>query len=134
MAVMNMTRASIFTLNIFYSFQWKFCTLCTNFGNSQGQLRQGRVTYLKRKPYYSLRPKLSTKSCFTKQKCQIQMGMMKPKNVATPLSTLGINTTHQHFQMRYITLFQLKELKSYQLSKFECVDFLSKQTLHLYIG
>ena len=54
------------------------------------------------------------------------MGIVKYENVAMPLSTLGINTTHQHFQMRYITLFYLKGLKSYQLSKFECVDFLSK--------
>ena len=54
---------------------------------------------------YSLRPKLSTKSCFIKQKCQIQMGVVNYKNVATPLSTLGINTTRQHFQMRYMTLF-----------------------------
>ena len=43
---------------------------------------------------YSLRPKLSTKSCFMKQKCQLQMGIVKNKNVAMPLSTLGINTTH----------------------------------------
>ena len=54
---------------------------------------------------YSLRPKLSTKSYFMKQKCQLQMGLMKYKNAAIPLSTSGINTTHQHFQMRYITLF-----------------------------
>ena len=54
---------------------------------------------------YSLRPKLSTKSYFMKQKCQIQMGIVKCKNAATPLSTLGINTTYPHFQMRYIILF-----------------------------
>ena len=54
------------------------------------------------------------------------MGIVKFKNVAMPLSTSGINTTHQHFQMSYITLFYLKGLKSYKLSKFECADFLSK--------
>ena len=59
-----------------------------------------------------LRPKLSTKSCFIKQKCQIQMGISKYENLATPRSTRGINTTHQHFQMRYVTLFLLKGLKS----------------------
>ena len=52
---------------------------------------------------YSLRPKLSTKSCFIKQKCQLCI--VKYKNVAMPMSTLVIHTTHQHFQMRYITLF-----------------------------
>ena len=76
--------------------------------------------------HYSLRPKLWTKCCFMKQKCQLQMGIVKCKNAATPLSTLGINTKHQHFQMRYITFFWLKGLKSYQLSKFECADFISK--------
>ena len=40
-----------------------------------------------------------------KQKCQIQTGIAHYKNVATPLRTRGINTTHQHFQMRYVTLF-----------------------------
>ena len=54
---------------------------------------------------YCLRPKVSTKSYFMKQKCQIQMGIVKCKNAATPLSISGINTTRQHFQMRYITLF-----------------------------
>ena len=43
--------------------------------------------------------------CFIKQKCQIQMGIAQYKNAATPLRIRGINTTHQHFQMRYITLF-----------------------------
>ena len=54
------------------------------------------------------------------------MDIVKCKNAATPISTLGINTMHQHFQTRYITLFSLKGLKSYQLSKFECADFISK--------
>ena len=48
------------------------------------------------------------------------------KNAAKPLITRGINTTHQHFQMWYVTLFQLKGLKSYQLWKFECVNFNTK--------
>ena len=48
------------------------------------------------------------------------------KNAAKPLITRGINTTHQHFQMRYITLLYLKQLKSYQASKFKRVDLLSK--------
>ena len=75
---------------------------------------------------YSLRPKLSTKYCFMKQKCQIKIVVAPFKSTSTPLITRGINTTRQHFQMRYITLFYLKWLKSYQLSRFECVDLLSK--------
>ena len=75
----------------------------------------------------TVRPKLSTKKCYIKQKCQLQMGIVKYENAATPLSTLGINNTHQHFQMRYITLFQLKGLKSYKPSKFKCLDFLRKK-------
>ena len=55
------------------------------------------------------------KALFMKQKCQIQMGVGLYKNAATPLRTRGINTTHQHFQMRYITLIYLKGLKSYWL-------------------
>ena len=35
------------------------------------------------------------------------------KNESTPLRTRGNNTTHQHFQLRYITLIYLKGLKSY---------------------
>ena len=45
-----------------------------------------------------------------KQKCQLQMGISQYENVATPLISIGNNTTHQHFQMRYVTLFQLKGL------------------------
>ena len=45
------------------------------------------------------------KYCFMKQKCQLQTGIAHYKNAATPLRTRGIDTTHQHFQMRYITLF-----------------------------
>ena len=75
---------------------------------------------------YSLRPKLSTKSCLMKQKCQLQTGIVKYENAATPLSTSGINTTHQHFQMRYIALFQLKGLKSYQ-PKYKCKVYFTKE-------
>ena len=75
---------------------------------------------------YSLRPKLSTKSCVIKQKCHLQIGVTQHKSAAKPLSTSSINTTRQHFQMRYVTLFLLRGLKSYKLSKFECVDFNSK--------
>ena len=53
----------------------------------------------------SLRAQVSTKSCFMKQKCHIQIVVAQYKNAATPLSTSGINTTRQHFQMKYITLF-----------------------------
>ena len=51
---------------------------------------------------YSLRPKLSNKSCFMKQKCHFQKGVTQYKNA---VSNSGINITFQHCQMRYITLF-----------------------------
>ena len=34
------------------------------------------------------------KYCFMKQKCQLQTGIAHYKNAATPLRTIGINTTH----------------------------------------
>ena len=64
---------------------------------------------------YSAAQKKRYEYCFMKQKWQSQIGIAHYKNAATPLSILGINTTHQHFQMTYATLFQLKGLKSYQL-------------------
>ena len=45
------------------------------------------------------------KYCFMKQKCQVQMVVAQYKDAAKPLITKGIDTTHQHFQMRYVTLF-----------------------------
>ena len=74
------------------------------------------------------------KALFIKQKCQIQMGVGQYKNAATPLITKGIRATHQHFQMRYITLIYLKGLKSYQPSNFKCVVSVVKQTLHFYFN
>ena len=52
--------------------------------------------------------------CCMKLKKKMGIGITQYKDAATPLTTRGIGTTHQHFQMRYITLFQLKRLKSYQ--------------------
>ena len=40
-----------------------------------------------------------------KQKRQFEMGIAQYKNAATPLATIVIDTTQQHFQMRYVTLF-----------------------------
>ena len=84
--------------------------------------RPFKVETLVKLTTYSRRPKLSTKSCFMKQKCQLLFGVTLHKNAAMPLSTSGINTTSQHFQMRCITLFYFLGLKSYQLSKLECVE------------
>ena len=42
---------------------------------------------------------------FMKQKCQIGMGIAQYKNAAMPLGFWGTNTTHQLFQMKYITLY-----------------------------
>ena len=57
-------------------------------------------------------------SCFTKQKCQLQMGIEQYENAGQPLRTQGNNNTHQHFQMRFVTFLLLKRLKSYQELKF----------------
>ena len=67
-----------------------------------------------------------------KQKCQIQIGIAQFKNAATPLTTRGIDTTQQHFQMRYVTLLQLKRLKSYQPSNFKFEVSIVKQALNFY--
>ena len=85
-------------------------------------------------PYYSGGNSCSNMALFMKQKCQIQMGVVQYKNAATPLRTKGINTTHKHFQMRYITLIYLKGLKSYQSSNFKCVVSIVKRTLHFYFN
>ena len=70
-----------------------------------------------------------------KQKCYFPRGVAECRHAATPLSSYSINTTHQGFQKRYITLY-LKGLKSYQPSKFKRVDFLSfylvKRTFRLH--
>ena len=69
-----------------------------------------------------------------KQKCQLQIGIAQYKNPATPLITRGINTTQQHFQMRFITLIYLKGLKSYQPSNFKCVVSVVEQTAYFYFN
>ena len=69
-----------------------------------------------------------------KQKCRIQMGIAQYKNRATLLRTEDINTKHQLFQMRYITLFNLKGLKSYQPSNFRYEASIVKQTLQSYLA
>ena len=52
---------------------------------------------------YSAAQKKRYKYCFMKQKFQIQIGIAQYRNTATPLATIGIDTTQQHFQMRYVT-------------------------------
>ena len=54
---------------------------------------------------YGAGQKKRYKYCFIKQKCQLQMVIAQYRNAAKPLITKGINTTHQHFQIRYVTLF-----------------------------
>ena len=53
--------------------------------------------------------------CFMKQKYKFQFGTAQYKNEAKPLITRDINTTHEHYQMRFVTLFHLNVLKRYQL-------------------
>ena len=60
------------------------------------------------------------------------MGVAQHKNAAMQLKTIGINTTHQHFHMRYITLTYLKGLKSNQPPNFKSVVSVVKQTLHFF--
>ena len=48
---------------------------------------------------------------FFEAKVPNSVGIAHYKNGATPLRTKDINTKHQHFQMRYITLNRLKPSK-----------------------
>ena len=54
---------------------------------------------------YSAGQKKRYDCCFMKQKCQLQMGVSKYKNAAMPLRSKGNDTTHQQFQMMYITRY-----------------------------
>ena len=47
---------------------------------------------------YNLQPKLWTKCCFMKQKCQLQIGVAQYEKATMPISTRGINSTCQQFQ------------------------------------
>ena len=76
--------------------------------------------------YYSGAQKNVYKYCFMKQKCQLQMGIVQYKNAATPLRTPCINTTHQHFKVRYMTLFQLKGAQKLSAIQFWMCSFHSK--------
>ena len=61
---------------------------------------------------FSIRLKLWARCCFMKQKCQFPMGIAQYENTAMPLNMWGIDTTHQGFEIMYITL--LKGLENYQ--------------------
>ena len=63
---------------------------------------------------YSSRKWMLVVFCFMKQNCYFQRGVAECRHAATPLTSYRINTTHQGFQKRYITLLYLKGLKSYQ--------------------
>ena len=73
---------------------------------------------------------------FMKQNCHFDRGLAQHKHATPPLSFSGIITTLLGFPKRYITLVDLKGLKSYQLSKFKWVDYLPlylvKRTFHLH--
>ena len=72
-------------------------------------------TFLSKQDWkYSFRKWIWTVCHFMKQKCYFQRGVAECRHAATPLSSYNINTTYQGFQKRYITLFYLKGLKSYQ--------------------
>ena len=46
-----------------------------------------------------------------KQTFELVMNIVQYENVATPLATRDINSTHQHFQRGYITSFSSRDLK-----------------------
>ena len=73
---------------------------------------------------------------FIKQNYRFYIRLAQNKHATPPLSFSGIITTLLGFPKRYITLVDLKGLKSYQLSKFKRGDFLSlylvKRTFHLH--
>ena len=73
---------------------------------------------------------------FMKQNCHFDRGLAQHKHATPPFSFSGIITTLLGFPKRYISLVYLKELKSYQLSKFKRFDFLPlhlvKQTFRLH--
>ena len=85
---------------------------------------------------YSSRKWMLVVFCFMKQNCYFLRGVAECRHASTPLSSYSINTTHQGFQKRYITLLYLKGLKSYQPSKFKCLHFtplsLVNRTFHLH--
>ena len=85
---------------------------------------------------YSSRKWMLVVCCLMKKNCYFQRGVTECRHAATPLSFYSINTTHQGFQKRYITLFYLKGLKSYQPSKSKCLHFtplsLVNRTFHLH--
>ena len=62
------------------------------------------------------------------------MGVAQHEKADMQLKTIGIDTTHQHFQMRYITLIYLKGLKSYQPPNLKNVVSVVKQTSHFYFN
>ena len=55
------------------------------------------------------------KALFTKQKCQFRMGIAQNKDLVMLLTTRDINTTHQHFQMSYVTFFLAQGAQKFQL-------------------
>ena len=57
-------------------------------------LRGTKFHYYSVKINYSAGQKKRYKHCFMKQTLQLQMGIAQYRNVATPLSTRGIDTTH----------------------------------------
>ena len=64
-----------------------------------------KVDIVKKSNRHSALHNTFSSGCFMKQKCQVQMGIAQYRNEATTLRTRGIDTAHQHYQMRYITLF-----------------------------
>ena len=119
-----------------YILKWQKKILFVNGKKKSYESKNLFMTYYFTTGRYSFRQWIWTVCHFMKQKCYFQRGMSECRHAATPLSSYSINTTHQGFQKRYITLFYLKGLKSYQPSKFKCLHFtplsLVNRTFHLH--
>ena len=89
------------------SFCWSYYAFCYFGCEVFGvfQIWNLKRTYWTRPNMYSGANWKVYEYCVMKQKCQLQMGAAQFKNVATTLSIIDNNTSHQYFQMRYVTLF-----------------------------
>ena len=76
-------------------------------GNKMAELHFFTCFFPKTESIYSLRPKLWTKCCFMKQNCHLQRGVVRCKNVASPLSSKGFIKQHlvQSFGLRLYSTY-----------------------------
>ena len=75
---------------------------------------------------YSVGQKKHHKYCFLMKKFQIQMGIAQYKNAATPLATIGINTTQQPFSNEVCNFILAQETQKLLIIKFYKSSFYNK--------